>query len=220
MAEPIQTIPCPRCGKAMAATSAAGVCPACAIQRVLREESVEGGRKLGRYRLIELLGRGGMGAVWLAEDPALDRLVAVKVLPRLSPGEEGPVARMQREARAVASLNHPFVVQIFEVGEDAGHLFLAMEYVEGGDLRDRLRNGPWNARTGALLVKQAAEAVAHAHAAGILHRDLKPGNVLLTPEGEPRLADFGLAAPLGARGDLTLSGQALGTPAYMAPEGC
>ena len=202
----------------MEAHAAGGVCPACALRRVLREDAVEGGRRLGRYRLIELLGEGGMGSVWLAEDPTLDRLVAVKMLPLAGPDTASLRARLEREARAVASLDHPHVVKVFEVGEDDGAFFLAMEYVEGGDLRERLRAGSLEARSAATLVLQAAGAVAHAHGVGVLHRDLKPGNVLLSPEGAPRLADFGLAAPLGAGGDLTLAGQVLGTPAYMAPE--
>ncbi|MFW6354440.1 MAG: serine/threonine-protein kinase, partial [Verrucomicrobiota bacterium] len=209
--------PCPQCG-ASQPPGAAGVCPACALRGVLREEVPAHGRAVGRYQLIELLGEGGMGAVWLAEDPALDRLVAVKMLPLASFRRKAMEARLRREARAVASLNHPHVVKVFEVGEDRETLYLAMEYVEGGDLRDGLREGRWEPRRAARFLLQAADAVAHAHAAGVLHRDLKPGNVLLTETGQPRLADFGLAAPVGARGDLTLTGQALGTPAYMAPE--
>lgn len=218
MKESVQTVPCRYCGTLLSAEFAGGLCPACALRKVLREDSETNGVEVGRYRLLEKVGEGGMGSVWLAEDPTLDRLVAVKILTLEGPEAESRRARLQREARAMASLNHPHVIRVFEVGEAAGQVFFAMEYAEGGDLRLALRDGPWEPRRAVRLLRQAADAVAHAHAAGVLHRDLKPGNVLLTVDGQPRLADFGLAAPLGARGDLTLTDHALGTPAYMAPE--
>ena len=189
--------------------------------------------RLGRFRLIEVLGRGGMGVVYEAYDPSLDRKVAVKVL---AVGTHEARQRLLREAKALARLNHPNVVTIHEVGEDGDEVFVAMEYVDGGTLRSWcLEHPPGSvARTRAVLrfAHQAIEGLVAAHAIGVIHRDVKPANMLLGRDGRLRLADFGLARlgaslsgparPAEHEGtapiDATMTDAFAGTPAYMAPE--
>jgi hypothetical protein len=194
---------------------------------------------LGRFRLVAPLGRGGMGEVWRARDPRLGREVAIKVLPDWLESPES-VARFEREARALAALNHPNVAQIHEVGEAtparadgspalAASLthFLVMELVEGESLSARLKRGPLGVAESLRLCRDVARAVAAAHAAGVVHRDLKPGNIMLAADGTPKVLDFGLARFRPRRdqptdGDITSSvtddGGAIGTASYMAPE--
>jgi tetratricopeptide (TPR) repeat protein/tRNA A-37 threonylcarbamoyl transferase component Bud32 len=182
------------------------------------------------YRMEGLLGGGGMGVVYRAVDLTLGRRVALKMI---AAEHDGPLAgeRFRTEARTVARLRHSNIVQIYEVGEHAGRPFLALEYVDGGSLADRLAaHGPLPARDAAQLVATLARAMQHAHAQGIVHRDLKPHNVLLagayetgeagpeSPAGAPKITDFGLAKLLDADHGRTRSGVVLGTPAYMAPE--
>jgi serine/threonine-protein kinase len=158
-----------------------------------------------------------MGCVYKARHRLLNRLVALKVLrPEYFPHEKPN--RFRLEAKAAASLSHPNIVQIYEVGEAEGGRFLALEYCAGGTLSERLRRGRLPIAEAAGLVRTLARAVHAAHRAGIVHRDLKPANVLLTAEGTPKIADFGLAKHLGEGLEQTLTGQVLGTPAYMAPE--
>jgi predicted Ser/Thr protein kinase len=175
--------------------------------------------RFGRYRILTRLGQGGMGSVYLADDTDLDRRVALKV-PRLSYADDPLVERFLREARAVATLHHPNVCEIHDAGEVGGVPYLTMAYIDGRPLSDRVREGqPLPQREAAALVRELAEALAYVHRQGVIHRDIKPGNVMLTPEGRPVLVDFGLALRLG-RGDprLTVSGALVGTPAYLAPE--
>ena len=168
------------------------------------------------YEMLYELGRGAMGVVWLARDLALDRHVALK---RIDPGADPRLGvRLLREGRAVAQLQHPHIVAIYALGEAGGGVFLAMELLEGGDLQTRLKEKLPSPREAAELVAKIADALAHAHAGGVLHRDVKPSNILLDADGEPHLADFGLAAPLLGGGDLTATGQIAGTPAFLAPE--
>jgi serine/threonine protein kinase len=194
------------------------------------------------YEVLEELGRGGMGAVYKARHLALHRLVALKVVltgAHASPEER---ARFRREAEAVARLQHPNIVQIHDVGEHDGLPYLALEYVAGDNLAQRLQGTPWPARQAAELIETLSRAVQHAHDHGVIHRDLKPGNILLsgvrsqgsevrdqggvpadscplTPDPCPKITDFGLAKLLvGERFDPTQSGAILGTPSYMAPE--
>jgi predicted Ser/Thr protein kinase len=175
--------------------------------------------RLGRYRLLGELGRGAMGTVYLAQDTQLDRRVALKV-PRFT-AADGPEIRQRflSEARAAATIEHPNVCPVYDVGEIDGTPFLTMAYLQGEPL-SRLLEGPaLPQRRAASLVRQLTAALQAAHERGVIHRDLKPSNVLLTPRGRAVLLDFGLARRLrqdGAR--LTQSGQPLGTPAYMAPE--
>jgi WD40 repeat protein len=169
------------------------------------------------YEVLEELGRGGMGVVYLARQLHLQRLVALKVL---NPGgvdrAEGR-ARFQTEAEAVARLQHPNIVQVFEVGECRGTPYFSLEYCPGGSLRGHLQASPLPARRAAEVVQALAHGVQAAHSKGVIHRDLNPANVLLTEDGTPKVADFGLARRLDDTGR-TQSGVVLGTPSYMAPE--
>jgi serine/threonine protein kinase len=168
--------------------------------------------------LHEKLGEGGMGIVFRARDVRLDQPRAIKVIRRGPFFSDEAHDRFQREAKAVARLNHPGVVRIFALGEHEGTLYICMEFLEGGSLQSRLRQGPLEVRAAADLVRRLALAVQHAHDNRVLHRDLKPGNVLLSADGTPKIADFGLAKLLDVADDLTHSGYVLGTPSYMAPE--
>jgi hypothetical protein len=177
---------------------------------------------IGRYRVLGRLGAGGMGTVYRAHDPHLERIVAVKV-PRLEgPPEEraARVQRFQREARAAARILHPNVCPIFDVGEHDGAAFVVMAYVEGMSLEQVLaQRGPFDdLREAVALVAQVLDALAAVHAQGIVHRDVKPGNILLDAAGRCILADFGLARPEELGAGLTSEGVVIGTPAYMAPE--
>jgi WD40 repeat protein len=170
------------------------------------------------FEVLEVLGRGGMGIVWKARQVALDRLVALKMMIAGDAADEGEIARFRSEAEAVARLQHPSIVQIFEVGRHEGRAFFALEYVAGGSLAHKLDGTPLVPREAALLVEELANAVQYAHERNVLHRDLKPANVLLTPEGRPKIADFGLAKKLDTDDGRTRTGAILGTPSYMAPE--
>jgi serine/threonine-protein kinase len=173
------------------------------------------------YDLLRPLGRGGMGVVYKARDRRLNREVALKVLrvPVGDPSGRGP-ARFLREAEATARLDHPNIVPIYEAGEAGEVLYYAMPYVEGRNLAEWLREGPLPPRRAAELMEPVARAVHYAHSRGILHRDLKPRNILIDADGLPRVADFGLAKPLHEPGGtvLTMAGAVLGTPSYMSPE--
>jgi WD40 repeat protein/tRNA A-37 threonylcarbamoyl transferase component Bud32 len=176
------------------------------------------------YELLEELGRGGMGVVFKARQLGLDRLVALKMIltGALAGSEER--ARFHREAEAVARLQHPHVVQIHEVGEHAGQPYFALEFLDGGSLDRQLAGTPWPAEPAARLVQILAGAVHAAHQRGILHRDLKPQNILLAADGTPKITDFGLAKRLDAAAGpegadcRTATGAIVGTPSYMAPE--
>ncbi len=185
------------------------------------------------YEIFEELGRGGMGVVYRAQQSGLNRPVALKMI--LAGSHAGPVERerFRREAQAVAALQHPSIVQIFEIGEASGHPYLALELVDGGSLAQHLNGSPWSARDSAELVELLARAVEYAHTQGIVHRDLKPGNILLSAKREvptafqtarssmPKITDFGLAKRLdetvGGEG-ATKTGAVMGTPSYIAPE--
>jgi hypothetical protein len=176
-------------------------------------------RRLGRFELLEELGRGSFGSVFRAVDPALGRTVAVKVLRagRLAGPED--VGGFLREARSAAALRHPGIVTLHEAGQtDDGLCYLVEEFVPGATLADRLREGPFAPRAAADLAAAVAAALEHAHRHGVIHRDLKPSNVLLDPDGRPHLTDFGLAKRDTDEPPLTPDGQVLGTPAYMCPE--
>src|SRR6266566_818429 len=175
-------------------------------------------RTFGDYALLEEIARGGMGIVYRAPHLSLDRIVAVKMLlfgPLSSPEF---VKRFRAEAAAAASLQHPNIVAIHEVGVHQGQQFFAMDYVEGQSLAKLLANGPLPARNAASYLKTIAEAIHYAHERGILHRDLKPSNVLIDANGQPRVSDFGLARRLEGASELTVTGQVLGSPNYMPPE--
>src|SRR5262245_14336591 len=170
------------------------------------------------HEVTAVLGRGGMGIVFRARHVRLNRPVAVKMLLAGAYAEPHERGRFQREAEAIASLRHPNIVQVYDVGEVDDRPYFTMEYVEGGSLAQKLAGTPLPARTAADVLAALAAAVHSAHTAGIVHRDLKPGNVLLTADGTPKVGDFGLARRLGGNAGLTRTGIALGTPSYMAPE--
>jgi serine/threonine-protein kinase len=178
-----------------------------------------------RYRLDSRIATGGMGEVWRATDTVLDREVAVKILKHEYADDPSFRSRFQAEARHAAALHHPGVASVFDAGElpaDDGsgtpRPYLVMELVPGQPLSDLLRDGqPMPPATAADLAAQAADAVAAAHALGIVHRDIKPGNLLVTPEGRVKITDFGIARAADAAG-ITQTGQVIGTPAYLSPE--
>jgi eukaryotic-like serine/threonine-protein kinase len=168
----------------------------------------------GRYRLVELLGRGGMSEVWRAEDLELGRNVAIKLV-----APDADAARFEREARAVASLAHPNITQLYDYGEEEGRLYMVLEYMPGGTLEARLRGGrPMPDDETLAIAAGIAAGLAHAHARGVVHRDLKPANVLFDEEGRPKIADFGIARMAAGEGTLTEAGTMLGTAAYISPE--
>jgi len=171
---------------------------------------------VGDYEIIGELGRGGMGVVYRARQITLNRVVGLKMLT----GHYGPdeLTRFRAEAETAAGLHHTNIIQIYEVGEMEGAPFFSMEYVESGSLADRLRGGPIEDRQAAQLLISVARALHFAHRNGVVHRDMKPANILLDPEGVPKVADFGIAKRLTANSALTLSGAVIGTPTYMAPE--
>lgn len=174
---------------------------------------------LGRYWIIESIGQGGMGQVFKARDEVLGRLVAVKVLPRHMATPEA-VSNFRREIEAQARLDHPNLVRALDSGEDGKVCYLVTEYVPGPDLRKLVRaKGPMNMERAAHIISQAACALQHAHERGLVHRDVKPGNILVTPDGEAKLSDLGLAGPL--QGDLASDprfGRIVGTADYLSPD--
>ncbi len=170
------------------------------------------------YEILEELGRGGQSVVYKARQPALDRLVALKMILASPAADAEERARFRLEAEAVAHLEHPHIVPIYEVGAQAGRPYFALEYVAGGTLARKLAGMPLPGREAAALLETLARAMHWAHQRGIVHRDLKPANVLLTADGRPKIADFGLAKRLEAAATLTHTGSVMGTPAYMAPE--
>jgi serine/threonine protein kinase len=170
------------------------------------------------YELFEVIGYGGMGVVYKARQLRLNRLVALKMVLAGANASPQDLARFRAEAEAVAQLQHPNIVQIFEVGEQNGCPYLALEHVSGGSLAQHLDGTPLAPRQAAEMLLALARAVQHAHEKGIVHRDLKPANVLLQPDGTPKITDFGLAKRLAAEQSHTMTGAILGSPSYMAPE--
>ena len=182
-----------------------------------RTGAVDGRRLGGRYRMGALLAVGGMGEVWAARDLLLDRAVAVKVLGRALAGDGRAAERLRREARAAGRLEHPNIARVLDLGEHDGRPYLVMELLEGESLAARIdRAGPMPAAEAARVVAAVADALEAAHRAGVVHRDVKPGNVFLTSAGEVKVLDFGIAS---AAGDAALTtGDLIGTAAYLAPE--
>ncbi|MBI4612828.1 MAG: tetratricopeptide repeat protein [Planctomycetes bacterium] len=177
------------------------------------------GRLYGRYRLLEELGRGGMGVVWKAHDTTLDRVVALKRIRGEAALDAALAERFEREARAAARLAHPNIVTVHDVGLCEGERYLTCEYVAGETLDRRMKEG-LSARKAVEIVCAVAQALQHAHDQGIVHRDVKPGNILVDSQDRPRVTDFGLAKDLrlASGGSLTQTGAVLGTPRYMSPE--
>jgi tRNA A-37 threonylcarbamoyl transferase component Bud32 len=181
-------------------------------------EAASGAASFGDYEVLEELGRGGMGVVYKARHSKFDRLVALKmILAGEHAGSEQQV-RFQSEARAVARLQHPNIVQIHEIGEHNGCCYFSLEYVDGGSLAARMKEHLPSDKEAAQLIEVLARTAHYAHGRGVVHRDLKPANILVTKDGVPKIADFGLAKSLGGDSGPTVSGAVLGTPSYMAPE--
>jgi len=175
------------------------------------------GKTLSHYKIIEKLGEGGMGVVYKAEDLALGRTVALKFLPPDSVAREEDKARLVHEARAAAALLHPNICPVYEIAEAEGRTFISMANIEGRSLKGRIEEGPLPLDEALSIARQLGDALAAAHAKGIIHRDIKPANILLTTDGRPMLMDFGLAKVSGTT-KLTRTGTTMGTVAYMSPE--
>ncbi|HAB18089.1 MAG TPA: serine/threonine-protein kinase [Verrucomicrobiota bacterium] len=227
--------PCPTCGQPLPAGALAGFCPACLLAQGAETLEAAPGRaahfhpptpeelaKLFPQLQIErLLGAGGMGAVYQARQPALDRRVALKILPASSGSGANFAERFNREARALARLNHPNIVSVHEFGQAGSLHFFIMEFVDGANLRQLERAGRLSSREALQLIPQICDALQYAHDEGVVHRDIKPENVLVDRKGRVKIADFGLAKILDVNPDssrLTVEGQVMGTPHYMAPE--
>jgi eukaryotic-like serine/threonine-protein kinase len=182
------------------------------------------GTQIAHYRMLRRIGAGGMGEVYLAQDLKLDRQVAVKILPAAHLVDERARKRLLREALAAASLDHPFICKIFDAGDDGGQPFIAMEYVDGTTLKDRIARDRLPLTAALRLAAEVAEALDSAHRKGIVHRDLKPANVMVAADGHVKVMDFGVAARVSLAEDtgtvsaITVRGETTGTLAYMSPE--
>ena len=191
---------------------------------VERPAALKRGDQLGNFQIEELIGRGGMGEVYRARDVRLKRAVAIKTLPADFAGDRDRAARFEREARAASALNHPNIISVFDIGEDGGVSFIVSELVEGETLTRSILRGPLPVAEVIEVGTQLAEGLAAAHAAGVVHRDLKPGNIMLTRTGRVKILDFGLARQDPVPGfesgttDVSHPGVILGTPGYMSPE--
>jgi WD40 repeat protein len=218
---------CPKCGSSRAwdENQAEGaLCPACGSgipfdpRAMTAWANAQRLRRLGKFDLLEQIGMGSYGAVYKARDTELGRLVALKV-PRggFLPGT-GEAERFLREARSVAQLRHPGIVALYDVGQVEGVYFLVSEYVQGATLAERHSTGRLSFRKAAELVTHVADALQYAHEQGVVHRDVKPSNIMLDQDGKPHVMDFGLAKRAADESTLTQEGQVVGTPAYMSPE--
>lgn len=229
--------PCPHCGKPVPINTLGGICPECMLKAGLLEtETGEGpvGKKgtsapipeeiaplFPQLELLEFLGRGGMGAVYKARQPKLGRFVALKVLAREKESDPKFAERFTREAQALARLNHPNIVTVYDFGEVAGLCYLLMEFVDGKNLRELLQSHKLSPDQALTIVPKLCEALQFAHEQGVVHRDVKPENILLDKQGRVKIADFGIAKMVGGAGgrtNLTDDKQVMGTPHYMAPE--
>ena len=222
---------CKTCGGVLGDTGEGDVCPACALRGIvsvdpLEDETEEKSpsslptlpRVFGPYELIEELGRGGMGVVYRARQLSLGRTVAIKLLLAGAHSSETTLQRFRTEASAAAGLRHPNIVAIHDYGEVEGQPYYTMDRIEGQNLSDHCGGKPLDARQAAEWMRFLASAVQHAHERGVLHRDLKPSNIIVDRSGRPYVTDFGLAKLYSENGFETLSGQAMGSPGYLAPE--
>ncbi len=174
--------------------------------------------QLGPYRIVSQLGQGGMGVVYQAHDPRLDRHVAIKLLPPNLTRDEIAKQRFLQEAKAASALDHPNICTIFEINETGdGQLYLVMARYEGETLKERISKGPLSLNDAIDIATQVGNGLAKAHAAGIVHRDIKPANLMVTADGTVKILDFGLAKLTGTEG-MTQTGTTVGTVAYMSPE--
>jgi tRNA A-37 threonylcarbamoyl transferase component Bud32 len=215
---------CEICATPLLGDAPEGLCPACLLRSAIVQlakpsPSVSLGLpQFANYEILASVGQGGMGVVYKARQRKLGRVVALKAMISAAFASETELKRFQAEAQAVAKLHHPNIVTIYEVGFENSSHFFSMEYVEGESLADRLKRGSISSQQAAVYTKQISEAMHYAHERGILHRDLKPTNILLDARDEPRITDFGLARHVDIESDLTMSGAVLGTPSYMPPE--
>ena len=220
---------CAECGATVFADAPQGVCSVCLFRTGLAsldnkdDQAFEPtvarmSKDFGDYELLEEIGRGGQGVVYRARQKSLNRIVALKVIGLAHWATEAHVKRFRLEAEAAASLNHPCIVPIYEVGERDGACYFSMGLVEGGQLDAVAKREPIPIRRAAELIAKLARTVSYAHEHGILHRDIKPGNILLDAKGEPHLTDFGLARLVETESTVTRTMEVLGTPSYMAPE--
>jgi eukaryotic-like serine/threonine-protein kinase len=201
---------CPSCGDALVGTSARGLCKRCLGRLAFAREttfdalpedfraprSKHDSRAFGDYELIDEIARGGMGIVYRARQRSLGRSVALKMLLQGPLASPETIQRFLAEAEAVAQLQHPNIVAIYETGEEEGQHFFSMEYIDGRNLSELVKENPLPAETAGRYVSTIAQAIDYAHSKGILHRDLKPSNVLIDAKGQPRVTDFGLARRL------------------------
>src|SRR5438094_2393121 len=229
---------CENCGEKIFDDAPKGLCPACVLETGLgaladeaeEKESTPLPRDSGRahaagvlmdfgdYELLEELGRGGQGVVYRARQKSLNRTVALKVIGLGPWATTAHVKRFRREAEAAANLDHPCIVPIYEVGEREGSCYFSMNFIDGGQLDEVAKRQPISFRNAAELIAKRSRTVHYAHEHGILHRDIKPGNILVDAKGEPHLTDFGLARLLETKSTVTHTMDVLGTPSYMAPE--
>lgn len=208
-------------GERSGAGSTLTTCPVCGSELPMFQSTLTYARetppRIGQFELRERLGQGQFGVVWKAWDIELERVVALKIPRTIELFEKGEEL-FRKEARAIAALDHPNVVRLYEVRREADQIVIVTEYVEGITLQRRLANLPFSFRESAQICEKIAEALQHAHDRGVVHRDIKPSNVLLDTQGVPKVTDFGLAKRDAAEITMTLDGQILGTPAYMPPE--
>ena len=223
------TAKCPQCGVTLSTGALGGLCPACLLKQGAETKGddiqfeaptvAEVRRLFPQFEIIELLARGGMGAVYKVRQPALDRIVALKLFPLQGPHGPAFVERFNREARALAKLSHPNIVAVHEFGQAGGFAFFIMEFVDGLNLRELERIGRLSPREALKIVPQICEALQFAHDEGIVHRDIKPENILLDKKGRVKIADFGIAKIMGRdASQVTETEHIIGTPHYMAPE--
>lgn len=188
-------------------------------ERVNEAQQALIGSQIGDYRIEEILGRGGMGVVFRGEHLKLRREVAVKMILGVGTADDGAIERFETEARTIANLQHPNVVQLYEVGEKDGSPYLVLEYVSGGTLVDQIKESPLDPKRAAMVLEPLARAIHLANEQGILHRDLKPANILISANGTPKVTDFGLAKELvDSNQSDTKTGTVMGTPSFMSPE--
>src|SRR5213595_1928514 len=217
---------CPECGARIFADAPRGFCSVCLFKTGLGGLVEENGETppmripthFGDYELQGEIGRGGQGVVYRARQKSLNRTVALKIIVLGRWATARHLKRFRLEAEAAASLNHPCIVPIHEVGERDGCCYFSMNFVEGGQLDQVVRDTPMSTGQAAELIAKVARTVDYAHEHGILHRDIKPGNILLDTDGEPHLTDFGLARLVETESTVTRTTEVLGTPSYMAPE--
>ena len=229
---------CTNCGGPLPTDAPQGLCPQCLMKlglpsegqtldgdesnKFVPPEPAELAGQFQQLEITELLGQGGMGAVYKARQKQLDRTVALKILPPQVGRDEAFAERFTREARSLAKLNHPHIVTVHDFGHtESGLYYFIMEFVEGTDLRRLILNGKQSAKEALAIVPQICDALNYAHEEGVVHRDIKPENILLDNKGTVKIADFGLAKLLGQPANsftLTQAGQKMGTPHYMAPE--